>query len=155
MCIIPHHMQAIKYVSIHRQVRLSQIHLSSPQSSTTYSPQAIKHVFLIIINFSGCLHILWRVRGWDFVLCTDFLLSQFAIRNCCPNLLLEYTSTICHTFSTLESIQRSPVVIASFSPHAMKLAFPKILDANFMACMRVGSSSKFFDSSIPMHAKET
>ena len=78
--------------------------------------------------------------------------------NCCPNLLLEYTSTIRHSFSTLESIQRSPVVIASFSPHAMKLVFSSqaiiILDANFMACMRVGSSSKFFDSSIPIHAKE-
>ena len=69
-----------------------------------------------------------------------------------------YTSTIRHSFSTLESIQRSPVVIASFSLHAMKLVFSSqskiILDANFMACMRVGSSSKFFDSSIPIHAKE-
>ena len=135
----------------------NQVHLSSPQSST-YSPQAIKHVFLIIINFFGCLRILLRVRGWDFVLCIDFLLSPFAIRNCCLNLLLEYTSTIRHSFSTLESIQRSPVVIASFSPHEMKLVFSSqsiiILDANFMACMRVGSSSKFFDSSIPIHAKE-
>ena len=78
----------------------NQVHLSSPQSSTSYSPQAIKYVFLIIINFFGCLRILWRVRGWDFVLCTDFLLSPFAIRNCCPNLLLEYTSTVRHSFST-------------------------------------------------------
>ena len=120
----------------------NQIHLSSPRSSTTYSPQAIKHIFLIIINF-------FRVPAhFAFSICYSY--------NCCPKLLLEYTSTIRHSFSTLESIYTtfpsSNCIILSTCNEA-RLFFTS---NNYFGCQFYGlyEYRKFFDSSIPIHAKE-